>query len=76
VVISLHSRFFFFQFSLFSFNLLLTVRILIFLGNVFEIKKCIFVISAVLGLSVLAFFWTVLGYLLCVILEKSILLSL
>jgi hypothetical protein len=39
---------------------LLTVRILNFLGNFFEIIKCIFVISVVLGSSVLALFWTVL----------------
>jgi hypothetical protein len=42
------------------FSIVLTVGISYLLGNVFEIIKCIFVISDVLGSFVLALFWTVL----------------
>jgi hypothetical protein len=58
VLISLHSRYFFILFILFS--VLLTVRILTLLGICFENMNCIFVISVVLGLCVLVLFWTVL----------------
>jgi len=40
------------------FSILITVRILIILGNVFENKNCKFVISVVLGSYVYVVFWT------------------
>jgi hypothetical protein len=52
------------------FSILITVRILIILGDVFENKNCIFVISIVLGLYVSVVFWTVLCFLLDVICGK------
>jgi hypothetical protein len=49
------------------FSILITVRILIILGNVFENKNCIFVISVVLGSYVSVVFWTCIVFLLDVL---------
>jgi membrane glycosyltransferase len=49
---------------------MVTIRILIILGNVFENKNCIFVIYVVLGSYVSVVFWTCIVFLLNILCGK------